>query len=217
MNYSDWILIGATVAGPILAVQAQKWVERATENRRRKRWIFETIMANRATRLADENIRALNSIDLVFRPRMPWSKNKKVIAAWRSLFGELTQGLSGRENPDQAFINAWNIRCSELYVTLESTMSRALGYTFTDEELRRGIYYPRGHNERENAQLAIMNNLKSLLEGKSALNMRVTELPGSPETAALQTQLLGSLTRAYTEEGALKVSIVNGETPKAGK
>ena len=96
-------------------------------------------------------------------------------------------------------------------------MSAALGYSFTDEELRRGIYYPRGHNERETAQLVIMHNLKSLLEGKSALNMRVTELPGSPEAAALQTQLLGNLSRTYTEEGALKVSIVNGETPKAGE
>jgi len=53
MNVSDWAIICATLLGPILAVQAQKWVERATESRRRK-WIFETIMANRATRVKEE-------------------------------------------------------------------------------------------------------------------------------------------------------------------
>jgi hypothetical protein len=46
MNTSDWAIICATLLGPVLAVQAQKWVERATESRRRRKWIFETIMSN---------------------------------------------------------------------------------------------------------------------------------------------------------------------------
>lgn len=104
MNIGEWPLITATIAGPILAVQAQKWVERATESRRRRRWIFETIMSNRATRLADENIRALNSIDLAYRPRLIASaKDRAVVAAWRSLFGELNDGLkTAGLNPDAA-------------------------------------------------------------------------------------------------------------------
>ena len=36
MNISDWALIAATVSRPILAVQAQKWVERATESLRHR-------------------------------------------------------------------------------------------------------------------------------------------------------------------------------------
>ena len=32
MSVSNWMLIAATIAGPILAVRAQKWVERATES-----------------------------------------------------------------------------------------------------------------------------------------------------------------------------------------
>jgi len=67
MNCSDWAIICATLLAPVLAVQAQKWVERATESRRRRQWIFTTIMANRATRLADENIKALNAIDFEYR------------------------------------------------------------------------------------------------------------------------------------------------------
>ena len=56
-------------------------------------------MANRATRLADDNIKALNLIDMEFRQRIiPSRKNRAVLAAWRDLFGELTRGLK-RERP----------------------------------------------------------------------------------------------------------------------
>ena len=211
MQVTDWLLISATVLGPILAVQAQKWVERATKSRRRRLWIFETIMANRATRLADEHIKALNLIDLVFRPRIiPSKKDRAVIFAWRDLFGELTRGLKEGET-DPILVKAWLDKCNEFYVKLEAAMATALGFRFTDEELRRGIYYPRGHNEREQAQLAILHNLKRLLAGETAINMKVTEFPGSPEAAAAQAALTEKMTRAYTEDGALKI-IVNENT-----
>ena len=159
-------------------------------------------MANRATRLADEHIRALNLIDLEFRQRIiPSKKDRAVISAWRDLFGELTQGLRDGET-DQTVINAWNSRCNEFYVKLEAALALAVGFRFSDEELRRSIYYPRGHGEREIAQLTIMHNLKRLLEGQSAINMRVTELPSSPEAAAAQTALLEKISKAYTEDGA---------------
>jgi hypothetical protein len=164
-------------------------------------------MSNRATRLTDENVKALNLIDLEFRPKLIRSaKNKAVIQAWRSLFGELTQGLRGNEDTtDQAIINAWQARCNDLYVALERAMASALGFSFTDEELRRGIYYPRGHGEREAAQLAILHNLKRLLNGEIAINMNVKEFPVTPEAAAAQAALTERMTKAYTEDGGLKV------------
>ncbi len=213
MNVSDWMLITATVLGPILAVQAQKWVERATESRRKRRWIFDTIMSNRATRLADENIRALNAIDLEYRPELiPSKKDRAVVSAWRSLFGELTQGLrEAGPNPDPTVVNAWHNRCMGFYVQLESAMSAALGFSFTDEELRRGIYYPQAHVDREAAQLAILQNLRRLLTGETAINMNVKQLPITPEAAAAQAALTERMTRAYTEDGALKVVVSEPE------
>ena len=104
MTASDWAIVCATLLGPVLAVQAQKWVERATESRRRRRWIFDTVMANRATRLADENVKALNLIDLEFRRRrIPSSRDRAVIEAWHELFGELTQGHFFDVHVDRCF------------------------------------------------------------------------------------------------------------------
>ncbi|MBG1249207.1 hypothetical protein F4W02_18855 [Burkholderia pseudomallei] len=58
--------VAATVAGPILAVQAQKWVERARASAQRRDWIFGTLMATRQDRVSMEHVRALNMIDLAF-------------------------------------------------------------------------------------------------------------------------------------------------------
>jgi hypothetical protein len=52
-------------------------------------------MANRASRLSDEFVRALNLIDLEFSPgRFRGSADRKVINAWRALFGEYANGPS---------------------------------------------------------------------------------------------------------------------------
>jgi hypothetical protein len=66
LEAKDWLLILATIAGPILAVQAHKWVERLREGRNRKLRLFERLMATRAARLSAEHVQALNMIDLVF-------------------------------------------------------------------------------------------------------------------------------------------------------
>lgn len=179
---------------------------------------IDTIMSNRATRLADENIKALNAIDLEYRPRLIRSRtDREVVSAWRSLFGELTQGLrDAGPNPDAVAINAWNDRCRERYVKLEAAMSAALGFRFTEEELRRGIYYPQGHQDREAAQLAILLNLKRLLAGETAINMNVKEFPVSPEAAAAQAVLTEKMAKAYTNEGALRISVVDGDKTTEG-
>jgi hypothetical protein len=95
-------------------------------------------------------------------------------------------------------------------------MSAALGFHFTDEELRRGIYYPKGHVDREAAQLAILHNLKRLLAGETAINMNVKELPVAPEAAAVQTALLERMAKSYADDGALKITIASGDDAPAG-
>ena len=40
LTSTEWVIAGATLVGPILAVQAQKWVERARARRARKANVF---------------------------------------------------------------------------------------------------------------------------------------------------------------------------------
>jgi hypothetical protein len=165
--------------------------------------IFNALMANRATRLADDYVKALNLIDIEFLPGW-WrpEPSRKVINAWRSLFGELQHP----PEPSEPTANtAWNQRCDDRLIDLLSAMSRCLGHRYSDEELRRGIYYPRGRFELEQAQLGVLHGARAVIEGRLPIQMKIVELPTPPEAAAAQTALLQKLITSYTDEGQLKV------------
>ncbi|WLB58046.1 DUF6680 family protein [Bradyrhizobium japonicum] len=205
----EWWVVLATLLGPVVAVQTQKWIERASERGRRRQWIFTALMANRATRLSDEYVRALNLIDLEFSPkRFGGAADRRVINAWRALFGELGNAPSD-DNQDLNLARAWNERVTERLVDLLSEMSTALGYTFSEEELRRGIYYPKGRVDLEQSQIAIMHGLSKIVQGTASLPMKITEIPASPEAAKLQATLNEKMIGAYHEDGSLKVRVQN--------
>ena len=66
MEAKEWITILAIIAGPILAVQAQKIIEGVKERKERKIRLFHTLMETRAARLSGQHVSALNMIDLEF-------------------------------------------------------------------------------------------------------------------------------------------------------
>jgi hypothetical protein len=203
----EWWIVLATLGGPVIAVQTQKFIERASERRRGQLAIFAALMANRATRVNDDYVRALNSIDLAFLPSRWTTQNRKVLDAWRTLFGELNNPPKVDE-PNANMV--WSQRCDDRLVELLLAMSRALGYHFTSEELRRGVYYPKARADLEQAQLGVLHGARAVLEGKAALQMRVVEFPNDPNVAAAQAALLHNMGKSYTEEGELKVR-VSGE------
>jgi hypothetical protein len=204
------VIASATIAGPILAVQAQKWIERATERRRSRRAIFHALMANRATRMNDDFVRALNLIDLEFNPRrFGRSKDRAVINTWRALFGEFSAVTA---ITDALETRAWLQRIEDRLVALLWAMSAALGYEFSEEELRRGIYYPKGRVEVEQNQMAVLHGLRQLLEGRLSIPMKVTEFPSSPELVAAQVALAERSAKAYDNDGALRVRMLSSET-----
>jgi hypothetical protein len=204
----EWWIVLATVAGPVVAVQTQKWVERASEGRRRRLEIFTALMASRATRISVDFVRALNLIDLVFLPHgFSRAKDKAVINAWRELLGVLNHGPDA--TAEQAAQLAWQTRTDDKVIELLTAMSTALGFTFTSEELRRGSYHPQGSAEREQAQLAILDGLRKIFSGKATFPMAVKELPVSEELVQAQIELTRKASSAYdAETSALKVKPV---------
>lgn len=202
------VVAAATIAGPVLAVQAQKWIERATERKRARRAIFHALMSNRATRMNDDFVKALNLIDLEFGADRRQKSDRNVINAWRSLFGEYQYG--SRNDLNESDIKTWAQRVDDRLVSLLAAMASTLGYTFSEEELRRGIYYPKGRVDVENNQLAILSGLKQLLEGKLSIPMKITEIPTSTEFSEAQITLAKKSIAAY-ENGALNVRFVESD------
>ncbi|TAI64391.1 DUF6680 family protein, partial [Bradyrhizobium sp. Leo170] len=208
----EWWVVFATLVGPVLAVQTQKFIERAGDHRARRQRIFVALMANRATRLADDFVKALNLIDLEYLPS-GWSrrKDKAVIDAWHALLDDLNHGPGA--DADKPTTIAWNARCDDRIVELLAAMSSALGYSFTREQLRRGIYHPQGVYEREQAQLAILDGLRKVLTGQGALPMAVTQFPANPDFAAAQLELNHSSSGSATisRSGEVRLRGGNGD------
>ncbi len=154
MSISDGLLICATIIGPIAAVQAQKWIERYGDARSQKVAIFSTLMTSRATPLVQERIRALNSIDIVFR------KDKPVIDAWRELHDSFnTPGDNGFEKA----------------VELLFQMSKNLGYGFDRIMIKRVIYLPQGHVDEANAQADLRNTTIEMMKGQRSIQQSMLD------------------------------------------
>jgi hypothetical protein len=86
MTSGDWAIVFATLMGPVLAVQAQKWIESLRRTSEAKDLIFKSLMATRGARLSPEHVRALNMIDLTFYGKGVSRRTKmeqNVLDAWR--------------------------------------------------------------------------------------------------------------------------------------
>ena len=196
-----WIVAAATLAGPILAVQAQKFIERATEKKRRKLQVFYTLMATRATRLAAEHVQALNLIELEFGGR--GERSRKVIEAWRAYADHLSQIVEQTEAAQRAA----GTRRDDLFIELMHALSSALGYKFDRVQLRRGAYYPQGHHEVEMAEHLIRARLVKVLSGEQPLSMDVKSFPASADALELQEKVHQALLKMLADKEPLRVSI----------
>lgn len=207
MNEWLWPIatVVATVLGPILAVQAQKAIERSRERNRRKIWVFHQLMATRRARLSPEHVQALNMIDLAFYGRRqlgihrPVKSEIAVTDAWHEYLDHLST------KTDDA---TWSTRGDELFTNILSAMAVDVGYTFDRVQLKKGAYSPLAHGELEQQQEVMRRLMIDLLGGDRSLKMQVTDFPFSDEATAAQIRLQSKLSDALEGEGALRVSVI---------
>jgi hypothetical protein len=177
--------IFATLLGPLLAVQAQKSIERWTEKRKRKMQIFHALMATRAYRLSHQHVEALNMIELEYHD-CRLKKGKKVIDAWKAYHDSLNYSLAN----DSTFQKR-----DDLFIDLLYEMALYLKYDFDKISLKRSSYVPIAHGKAEDNQNLIQENLLKILSGEKSLPIAVTDLLVDQEILASQKKtrsLVGS-------------------------
>jgi hypothetical protein len=198
MSAKDWITILAVVAGPILAVQAQKYVEAFREKKQRRLTIFKTLMSTRAERLNIEHVRALNMIDIefygrrVFRTRYQMPRDKAVTNAWKNYNDHLNNKATYTSE------ELWLKDADTLFTKLLYSMSIALGYDYDEVQLKRDCYRPEAHANIEKAQLGVLSGLADVLSGKRSLPMAVTRFPTPQDSNVVERQTGDS---SATEKG----------------
>ena len=185
LEIKDWVMVVAVLIGPILAVQAQKFVEKIRDKRNRRLQIFKSLMSTRAERVSREHVQSLNLIDiefygrLIFGFRLQTQKEKAVTNAWKNYNAH----LNDKTYPT---IDDWYRDGDGLFTKMLYEMSQALGYDFDEVQLKRDAYKPEAHVNLENAQLAVLDGLAKALNNQNSLSVNVV----SNETQASRNATL---------------------------
>ncbi|VWD55938.1 DUF6680 family protein [Burkholderia contaminans] len=185
MGISDWAIVAATLTGPVLAVQAQKWIERAREKGLRKNQVFQALMATRANRVDAEHVRALNLIDLVFygkqkRGRASRSKEEQsVIDAWHEYHDHLNTEIPKEAAASAAFFASRE----ELFVNLLAAMAVERRYLFDRVRLKKGGYTPMAHGKADELRAQVLMGAAEVLSGNTPI--RIAAFDGAHVGGAL--------------------------------
>lgn len=188
------MMVTSTLLGPILAVQAQKWVERARAASQRREWIFTTLMATRQARVSLEHVRALNMIDLAYYgTRVPilgfvWrpKRNADVVTAWREYYSHLTPPEPGRRPQTEAEQRDWIGRGDELFINLLDRLAISNKFQFDRAQLKSGDYSPEAHGIVECEQQSMRRLAIEVLSGRQPLPMELKAWLVGPQLALEQ-------------------------------
>ncbi len=197
-------IVFSTLVGPILAVQAQKWLDARRDLQRRQLFVFHALMRNRASPLAPDFVNALNSVPLEFHGA------PKPLVAIRSAWRQYMEHM-GKQ--DMAF-EVWNPKRLELLIALLLKMGEHLDYGFDAVELEREVYSPVAHGQVEKEQNAIREGLAALLSGERSLPLDVKAWPTDAESIARHQALQEALLAWLKGETAPQVRL-EGESGKS--
>lgn len=178
IKWTDVAIVFATLIGPILAVQAQKWLERNRAIQDRRNQIFRVLMATRAAMLSPGHVEALNAIPVEFYGAR--GQLKKINDSWKLFLDH--------HAPDLATNDAWLQKRQDLFLDLLHLISQYLGYQFTRSQLARDIYNPQAHGELENEQTIIRKGFVKLFNGEAVIPMAVREFPATADEKSLANQ-----------------------------
>lgn len=204
MTQGEWLIVASTLLGPILAVQAQKWVERSREAVHRRNFIFSTLMATRQARVSFDHVRALNSIDLAFYGRRmlgrAWRthRSQAVLDAWHDYHAHLSLPTEQRPKTE-AEHRDWQGRGDELFTNLLDRLASATNFKFERVQLKAGSYSPEAHGTVELEEQAMRRLSLEVLAGNKPLPMEVKAWPVDQEMVerqkAMQAQIIEILDR----------------------
>lgn len=226
MDIASISIIVATLLGPILAVQAQKAVERARDRHNRKSWLFHSLMATRAARVSPDHVQALNMIDLAFYGRRIFGIHRRsktetaVLDTWHEYLDHLNTKYE-KEN-----FSLWVAKGDELFVNLLFALAIDVEYRFDRVQLKKGAYSPIAHGELEFEQQQVRKLAIDLLSGANPLKMEVTGFPIDQAALRSQLELQAKLAAALEGRGRLSVEVVSelgaqpgapGDAPQAAR
>lgn len=193
---SDVAIIFATLLGPILAVQIQKWLEEYRAERDRRTKLFQVLMATRSALLSPAHVEALNAIPIEFYGK---SDNLKDIVDAYKLYVDhhIERGI--------IFDVAWADKRQELHVDLLFKIANNLGYKFSRVQLKSEWYNPKYFAQVDDESNAIRAGMAKLLSGEIALPLDVKSFPNDEAAFEEQAEIRKLLLEWLKGQASLKI------------
>jgi len=203
VKVTDLAIVFATFAGPIAAVQLQKFLDRRGERERRQVGTYRALMASRANASSQQYVEALNAVPLEFHKVQP------VMNAYRDF-------LSHLNTRDDDHVEAWNRTRQTRFIDLLQAMGKSLRYTFREAELQDHIYFPTWQVNLQNDQEIVRKGMVALMS-KASIPMEVTGIAINPDVQKNQIALQGLLIEWLEGNRTPKVSTepTPGDKPAA--
>lgn len=197
----------ATFLGPILAVQAQKFVEARHSIRNQKMSVFTTLMATRGSRLSPRHVEALNMIDMSFNggSQRRTKTETEVLEAWRDYLDHLSRAAS------EINVDRWSERQNDLLISLLSAMAADLKLRYDRVLLRNGAYLPQAYTDTEREQEIARKLVIKVLSGEQELSMAVKSFPMDEAMVASQLKLQAGLTDLVNGQRPVKVAVCSND------
>jgi hypothetical protein len=184
-NAQFWLAIStiaAVILGPILAVQADKYLQTLRDRKTRKAWIFRELMVTRSTTLSPRHVEALNGIQMEFAGDN--KREREVIDAWQLYL----TNLNDRGEP-QAQI--WAARVELLHELLHK-MAISLKYThFNKARIKNEGYIPQYFADIEKENNELRKSAAEVFSGRERLKVEVHE-PRAAQDSRTVPQLVPS-------------------------
>jgi len=164
-TWFEWLTVLAIVTGPVLALFAQRVLDRIRERRKQRVDLFSLLIATRGAFLSPVHVQALNTIVIVFnRPG-----DAPIRQAWRAV---LEHAVTDEFAADGTATPGWRERYFDLKVDLFQAMAAVVGYEFSGDDLKRQVYTPIGHGVAEAEGMLIRQALAKALAG-DALKIKI--------------------------------------------
>jgi hypothetical protein len=170
MTISDVLIIVAVLAGPIFAVQVQKWLEFKRERKSRKMQVFRTSMSTRGIIPSSSLMEAFNMIDIEFYDE------EKVKESWKLLLDCLNSFPQDINAADfKTKLDSCNEKTKDLTTDLIYEMAQSLGFHYDKVHLKRAVYIPKVQVETLYDSEFLRKSLVEVFLGKKPLPIKIVE------------------------------------------
>lgn len=200
---SNWVMIFAVIAGPILAIQIQKYLEGVKEAQGRRIQVFKDLMATRASTLSYQHVVALNMVGLEFQG----TKYTKVVNAWKTYLDH----LGSFPNDDEAMAKVWVEKRNDQLSDLLYEMGISLGFDFDKVHIKKAGYIPKAYTDLEDEQNFIRKSFVEAFLGKRGIPLEIVSLPVDLEAVEIQKKLQSEMTEHYKNGRPFPVRIIEGK------